>query len=254
MTNLWKMQKNGLQEHVVWPAYNPSVGTSFVTIWSQSGRYPFNYFANSTPQGLRLVSTSANDAAEGSGANAFLIYGERVAAPSFQELIIPNGTTPVVSAYTDWLWVSQVIVVAAGNGANTTSFNAGAITVAINGGPGDGQAVCGIQAGANRSTNGVYRVPPNRYLYLDCINAGGVGSNARLTFELYVQETYGGVFYKRATFEAENSEVELPLGIKMNPRTCLEIIAKTDNATKGAHAQLSFYFYNEDQLKDLGLA
>lgn len=256
MTIKFRMDKAARQEHVLWPAYNDAVGTVAETIWGQGGRFDFNVMPGDgvTGQGLRVVSASANDTAGGTGANALLLYGVREGEVEQQELIIPNGITPVVSSYTDWIWVSQLIVASAGNGANLMAANAGTISVLINGGANDGVNVCGIFQGNNRSTKGVYRVPANRQLYLEAIDAGVVGNNGRATVEVWIQETAGGVFYKRSTFEAINQQVTEKLGIRVKPKCCIELTAKTASGTQSVGAALNMYFYNEDQLEKLGLA
>lgn len=250
------MYKAARQEHVAWPAYNPAVGATLCTVWGQ-GATRFNY--NVMPgvgagQGIRVVSDSANDAAAGSGANTILVYGVRVGEIETQELIALNGLTPVVSAYTDWLWIEQVMVVTAGNGANIQAVNAGKITIAVNGGANDGVPVCGMAPETNRSTKGTFRVPYNRYVFLETMDGGVLANNGRVTVDLRVQETPNGVFYKRVSMEVTNQESEVKLHIMIKPRCCFEITGKTVSGTQAVLVNTNMYFYTENQLEKLGLA
>src|SRR5574340_1745226 len=57
---------------------------------------------------LTLVSTSANDASAGSGAQQVDIHGIRKGGTEYVETVTMNGTTPVNTTITDWIFVQYI--------------------------------------------------------------------------------------------------------------------------------------------------
>lgn len=78
-------------------------------------------------EALNIVSSSANDAAAGTGQRTIRIEGLSADGAYTEETVTLNGTTPVITSST-WVRVLRVFGLTAGSGA----VNAGAITVKHN--------------------------------------------------------------------------------------------------------------------------
>lgn len=57
---------------------------------------------------LTLVSTSANDASAGTGAQQVDVHGIRKGGTEYTETVTMNGTTPVNTTITDWIFVQYL--------------------------------------------------------------------------------------------------------------------------------------------------
>ena len=164
------------------------------------------------PQGVQLsvVSSSANDAAAGTGARTVVIeYLNGQLDYSF-EVVTLNGTTPVLTLATDVRCVQAVHVATAGSGAKA----AGNITVG-NG----GTTYLKLTAGERTSYNAFTRVPRQRRLFVTEMYAGSnSGSSAsRVTVEAVSTQINGldqsetGLFYKVAGIALQDSSTTLSL-------------------------------------------
>ncbi len=105
---------------------------------------------------LSVVSTSADDAALGTGARTLLIKGLDANYLEIEETVTLNGLTPVVTTK-EFLRGNAYEVASAGSGQK----NAGAISIThgVN-------VIGGILAGKSRSAQSHYTVPAGKYGYV----------------------------------------------------------------------------------------
>jgi hypothetical protein len=144
--------------------YNEDVGTVREDVWEGSGTYVF------PPAGgiqMRIASSSASDAAAGTGARTvMLVYLNASYAPCYETITL-NGTTPVNTVATNILRVQDLHVVTIGSGAG----NAGVITLANTAGSVT-YSVMGIDI--NRARSAIYTVPAGKRAFIVSWRAGGV--------------------------------------------------------------------------------
>jgi hypothetical protein len=135
-------------------------------------------------EALNIVSSSANDAAAGTGARTVRVEGLNSSGAWAEEVFTLNGTTPVVSSST-WLRVIRAFIVAAGSGGT----NAGAITVKHNTTTANIFSV--IKAGRGMSMNAVFTVPAGQVARLSSWDGQGYGLTAanEATLELLARPT-----------------------------------------------------------------
>jgi hypothetical protein len=127
-------------------------------VCSFGGLYPYATF--STPQTLELVSTSANDAAAGTGTQELLIIGLDENGAEKNQYIIPTGITPA-SLGGQWTAINRAFVLDGKTGALGT--NDGDINIRV---PGPGATVAQIPAKRGQTQQCVYRVPSGKKLRL----------------------------------------------------------------------------------------
>ncbi len=106
-------------------------------------------------EAINIVSSSANDAAAGTGVRTIRVEGLDANGKWAQETFTMNGTTPVVSTST-WKRVSRVFGLTAGSGG----VNAGAITVKHNVTTANVFAV--VKAGRNQAAVAAFTVPSGK--------------------------------------------------------------------------------------------
>jgi hypothetical protein len=147
-------------------------------VWSEGGSFTFLTTAST----LSLVSTSANDADAGTGAHGVVLYGLDEDRKSQVEVVLLNGTTPVVTTST-WLGLNRVALYRSG----TTQANEGKVTAtAVTGGSiqaampaGEGttqQSMFFVQAGHTGLATG---------LLINALKLSG-GSAPKLTIKAWV--------------------------------------------------------------------
>lgn len=132
---------------------------------------------------VELVSTSAADAAAGTGARSVLVQGLDAQYNEVSEVLVPNGITPVQGAVL-FLRINTVSVLSAGTGGT----NAGDITIRD---AGAGTTRSFILAAQGISEVGVYTVPAEHQLLATgwTISArDAVGNKALADVAFYVRE------------------------------------------------------------------
>lgn len=168
------------------------------------------------PQGVQmaLVSTSASDAAAGTGVRTVVVeYLNGDLDYSF-ELVTLNGTTPVNMLATDVRWVYAVHMATAGNGG----VAAGNITV-TNG----GNTYAQMTAGQRSSHSSFYRVPRQKTLYVSSMYGGASSGTAATSVLLEFatsqingldqQET--GLIYTQAGIALQDNSTTLSLNVPL---------------------------------------
>lgn len=153
---------------------------------------------------LTLVSTSANDASAGSGAQQVDVHGIRKGGTEYVETVTLNGTTPVNTTITDWIFsqylhtqrVSALGAVAAGD---ISIYRTGDATRVYN----------VIKAGGNVSLGSHRMVPAGKTLYVSYIKADAVDNKpisvrlrATCDFESVLTPN---IFIFNELFELQNS-------------------------------------------------
>lgn len=146
--------------------------TAGADVWVGQGAYPFQ----SSAQALEIVSSSANDAAAGTGARTVAVQGLDANFNQIQETVTLNGTSAVALA-NSYLRVNNVQVASAGSG----NVNAGTVTLRL-AGAGASQAV--MSAGVGYAKQAIYTVPTGfTLLVTDLFFAvGGVATTVNVTF------------------------------------------------------------------------
>ena len=125
---------------------NGATTTTHETLWDNSSLYVFLQANMSSPT---IVSSSANDAAAGTGARTVRITGVDSTFATKTEDVTLNGATPV-SLVNNYMSINSIIVLTAGSGL----VNAGTLTLAAGG------TTHGFMAAAiNQTTSFIYTVP-----------------------------------------------------------------------------------------------
>jgi hypothetical protein len=122
----YEVALNRRQGYTTWNkwGYNSDidVATSPETVWSAGGLF----VQMTTADTLTLVSTSANDADAGTGANSVVITGVDENWDEQILVVTLNGLTPVVTTGFSWLGVNRMAVYVAGS----LQYNEGILTAA----------------------------------------------------------------------------------------------------------------------------
>lgn len=135
---------------------NPDVDSGAVPadIWSGTGLYPWMTAATS----LEIVSSSANDAAAGTGARTVRIIGLDANYAEISSTVTLNGITPVAIPI-QFFRINRADVMTAGTG----QVNAGTLTIR-NAGAGTTRALIEIGYGITRQSQ--YTVPAGKTLQI----------------------------------------------------------------------------------------
>lgn len=141
-------------KHILINGNNDDVdsGTVPETIWGAGGAYSFP----TTATVVTLSSTSANDAAAGTGMRTLRIFGLDSNYDELEEVVTMNGVSNVTTSNT-FLRVNKAVIETSGSG----NQNAGVITGTIN-----GNTVINIAATEGSTALGLYTVPRNKTLFI----------------------------------------------------------------------------------------
>jgi len=135
--------------------HNPNIGSGAAAdIWEGGGDYPFLAAASQ----LELVSTSAADAAAGTGARTVLVSGLNASYATVSETVTLNGTTPVATV-NSFYRVNVLTTTTSGSGGK----NAGDITLRVVS-AGATQGI--IRTGYGFGRSAVYSVPAGFTLFV----------------------------------------------------------------------------------------
>jgi hypothetical protein len=156
--------------------YNSDVDASEESVWPDGGVVPHPSAASV----LKISSTSANDAAAGTGARTVFIAGVDGSYNIVSETVTLNGQT-AVNTLNQYLYVNELYVVTVGSGG----ANAGDINV------GTGVVTAGVPAvlydiiatGFNQRTTAHYCVPAGYvgYMFEGVFTAGQASGSAGVT-------------------------------------------------------------------------
>lgn len=143
--------------------FNGDVGTSREDVWEGGGFYPFP----SASLQMKVVSSSASDAAAGTGARTVrIVYLDANYATQYEDLTL-NGITAVATVATNILRVQDLHVRTAGSGGS----NAGTITLTNMA----GSTAYGVMgAEINRARTAIYTVPAGQRAFIVAWRTGGI--------------------------------------------------------------------------------
>lgn len=135
--------------------YNPALSASEETLWAVGGDYTFP----ATAQQMEVISSSANDAAAGTGAQTVEINYLDNTYASKTEVITLNGVTAVPTVATNILRINTFRVKTTGTGlANAGDIDIRALA--------DTPIYSRIATGINRAINCSYTVPLGKRLFI----------------------------------------------------------------------------------------
>lgn len=157
--------------------HNEDAGTSPEDVWENGGTYPWQTAA----QTLEAISTSANDAAAGTGIRTVRVFGLDANFNEIDETITMNGTNASAATTQSFLRVFRAYGVTCGSGGE----GAGTITIRVSGG-GSAQAVLEYQGSVlhmGQTQMAIYTVPAGYRAYLV---AGSAGVESNKSTDLYM--------------------------------------------------------------------
>jgi hypothetical protein len=224
---------------------NGDVGTSAETVWAQGGTYV--YPASATV--MKISSSSADDAAAGTGARTISIAGLDANYNEISETVILNGQTEV-NTINSYLRIFSMFVVTAGSGATAVgTIYAGTGTVTS----GVPATVYGMIAiGANRTQMAFWTVPAGYTLYLMGVfySSGNSTANAFTNFQL-IQRPFGGVFGQQSSTRTPGSGdfvLDLHTPIAFAEKTDIEVRAIASAGASSVSAEFEgIYIKNNSQ-------
>ena len=186
--------------------YNPDVDTSEESVWPNGGTVPHP----TTASVLKISSTSANDAAAGTGARTVFIGGVDGNFNIVSETVELDGQT-AVNTVNEYLYVNEFYVLTVGTGgANAGAINAGAGVVT-----GGVPAVLydEIAAGFNQRTTAHYCVPAGYVGYMtEGIFTAGQASGSTGVTGFLKQHGPDGILRVGAVVVLNNGSVQYDFG------------------------------------------
>ena len=223
---------------------NGDVGTSVETVWAQGGTYV--YPASATV--MKISSSSADDAAAGTGARTISIAGLDANYNEISETVILDGQT-AVNTVNSYLRISRMFVVTAGSGATAAgTIYAGTGTVTS----GVPATVYGMIAlNANQTQMAFWTVPAGYTLYLTGLfyTSGNTNANAWTNFQL-IQRPLGGVFRQQSSSRVPGNGdfvVDLHTPIAFTEKTDIEVRAVASTSPSNVSAEFEgIYIKNPD--------
>jgi hypothetical protein len=223
---------------------NGDVGTSVETVWAQGGTYV--YPASATV--MKISSSSADDAAAGTGARTISIAGLDANYNEISETVILDGQT-AVNTVNSYLRISRMFVVTAGSGATAAgTIYAGTGTVTS----GVPATVYGMIAlNANQTQMAFWTVPAGYTLYLTGLfyTSGNTNANAWTNFQL-IQRPLGGVFRQQSSSRVPGNGdfvIDLHTPIAFPEKTDIEVRAVASTSPSNVSAEFEgIYIKNPD--------
>ena len=162
---------------------NGDIDTATVPEWIWENGGVYTGFPDGDAETLRIVSTDANDAAAGTGAQTVTVVGLDENWLIQSETLTLNGTTPA----TGTLLFRRVHTASVQtSGSTNTAFNAGTITVSHS--TTTANVFLTIQPGRNQSNAAVYTVPDGKI---------GIKVNLRVEVDRGNASTISGYVYVR---------------------------------------------------------
>ena len=205
-------KRHGTTLHINKFGYNTSVGSSFEPITDLgTNNLP------TTAAAVSIVSTSANDTSDGTGAQTVEVQGLDADYNLQTSIVTLNGTNAVTTGSDTYIRVLRMRVLTAGTGET----NAGPLTASIG-----GSNVARISAGNGQTLMAVYTVPAGYHCSLLKLHAS-ISKNQEATVQLRTKAESGAWQLKGqfGTFaEAVEYNYEIPL--IFDEKTDIEVRAK----------------------------
>jgi len=221
---------------------NAAVGDTEETIWAEGGLYVYPTSATQ----MTVSSSSADDAAAGTGARTINIQGLDADYNEISEDIILNGQTPVTTV-NSYLRINRGSVLTAGSGGK----NAGIIRA------GTGTVTSGVPAnvflsidgeGDNQTLMCLWTVPAGytAFLVQTNVSTGNSSNTPALLRTTIVARPQGGVFntQERITLKDGNQLQSYNFPLRFTEKTDLEVRAQStsSNVTFDCSASLEFLY------------
>jgi hypothetical protein len=226
--------------------HNLAVSNTKETIWAEGGLYVYPTSATQ----MTVSSSSADDAAAGTGARTINIQGLDADYNEISEDIILNGQTPVTTV-NSYLRINRGAVLTAGTGGK----NAGIIRA------GTGTVTSGVPAnvflsidgdGDNQTLMCLWTVPAGytAFMVQTNISTGNASQTPALLKATLVARPQGGVFNtkERITLKDGNHLQDYNFPLRFTEKTDLEVRAKSSSAsvTFDCSASLEFIYIKND--------
>lgn len=166
---------------------NPDVDIGTEDIWSQGG----TWVAPTVARVHNLASTSANDAAAGTGARTLTVNGLNGSYVDTTETVTLNGVANVATV-NSYVIIHRMIVQTAGSvGSNVGTITATAVT--------DATISIAMVIGKNQTQLAIYQVPAGYTAYMSKYKSSfDGGANSSVFTELFAK-AFGGVFALKGT-------------------------------------------------------
>jgi hypothetical protein len=199
-----QVSRNQIQGHtpIIVFGYNTDIDQTEESVWPDGGTVPHPTVASI----LKISSTSANDAAAGTGARTVFIEGLNGSYNVVSETVTLNGQTEV-NTTNSYLYVNQFYVATVGTGeSNAGTINAGTGTV-TSGVPAVLYDL--IAVGFNQRTTGHYCVPAGYtgYMVSGVITAGQASGSTSVTAYLK-QHNPDGILRVGAVTTINNGSIQ----------------------------------------------
>jgi hypothetical protein len=193
---------------------------------------------------MSVVSTSANDTANGTGVRTVVIEYLNGNLDASIEILSLNGTTPVLTQATDIRWIQAIYAATMGSGGAA----AGVISVTNN-----GNTYEQIAVGERASHSSFERVPRGKRMYITGLYAGASSGTAATSVlaELVTTQIDGldqqetGLFYKTAGIALQDSSTTLALPLPL-PVYAGQIVGFVATCDKGATITAGLIGWLED--------
>jgi len=201
--------------------YNPSVSTSFATIWGGTGLYVYPTTATTA------VATSSNSASDDGG--TILITGLNASFNQISETITIGGSASTNSFIR--VFSARMLT------ATTGDANVGNITITV-----DSKTVAYIAVGYGSNLSAVYTVPANKRAWVVSASIG-MSKQKELESKIMVKGINNGNVWNTVGYQSSFSvpvyrKFEIP--ILVDQKSDIEIRAKAD-ATCAVSASFSLY-------------
>ena len=229
--------------------YNPSIGATDETIWSEGGLYVYPTSAST----MYISSSSADDTAAGTGARTATVYGLDADFEQISVTVSLNGQTGVqLNGALNWYRVNRIVVNTAGSGG----ANAGVLYVGTEATPSGGVPAtkyATVAIGDNQTLMCLWTVPVGYTAYLHQKDVSASSSAGKFAIFTLVSRPNGGVFNVRDRVTLANNSTSIPYWnpIVFTEKTDIEVRAVADSAggTITASATLDItYIKNGDTL------
>ena len=222
---------------------NSNVDDTLVDLWEgPTGSYVFP----TTPIQMRVVSSSANDAAAGTGARTVIIFYLDTDYAAQTETITLNGTTPVNTVATNILRINAFHVTSVGSGGvsvgNLSLTNTGStVTYGY------------ITAGNNSSRQAIYTIPAGKTGYLTHWQASSGATTGTHFTRISVRSTsylgalLSGVFLtvdEQGTLNGGGS-FNYPIPLKFPAMADVKVSAISDSASANAYVMSALFGWFE---------
>lgn len=190
---------------------NSDIDGTSEPIWSQGGAYTYPTVAAQ----VKVSSSSADDAAAGTGARTIVVAGLDANYNEISETVALNGQTEVLTT-NSFIRVFRAYVVTAGSGgtaAGTIYVGTGTVTAGV---PATVYAV--ITLGENQTQMAMWTVPAGYTLYIYGGTFSAASNNvAQYVLGQFMVRTFGGVFRNVADITVNSNvfryEWDIPIAV-----------------------------------------